>query len=215
MFSGDKQSRQSSGPKSFFSRNKKDKANNDAPSVPETPAHLGYSGFATSTTGSRHSHRSSISTVEQEEQWKGGLNMQAGTITSVPYDNMTAEKPPVRVEHVDRPSGGRDPLPHYVNKGGGDPYPYPAMGGRESNGRGPPQPPTHGINGRNSISRSYDSDGATLNGAPATSRSSSDHGSIHSTSSHERRPQAYLSASQASFPVHLSLIHISEPTRPY
>jgi len=202
MFSGDKQSRQSSGPKSFFSRNKKDKANNDAPSVPETPAHLGYSGFATSTTGSRHSHRSSISTVEQEEQWKGGLNMQAGTITSVPYDNMTAEKPPVRVEHVDRPSGGRDPLPHYVNKGGGDPYPYPAMGGRESNGRGPPQPPTHGINGRNSISRSYDSDGATLNGAPATSRSSSDHGSIHSTSSHERRPQAYLSASQASFPVH-------------
>ncbi|KAK3064758.1 hypothetical protein LTR53_018382, partial [Teratosphaeriaceae sp. CCFEE 6253] len=94
MFSSDKQARQSSGNKSFFSRSsKKDKAgaNNDNP-LQDIPPAGGttnglHSGSYAPSIMSRHSHRSSISTVQPDgDEYYGnngragheGLNMQAG-----------------------------------------------------------------------------------------------------------------------------------------
>lgn len=187
MFHSDKQSRQSSGGKSFFSRsNKKDKGNND--NLPPDMPSLSSSGSYAPSIASRHSHRSSISTLEpgppmppQHEQYyngaRDGLNMQAGVITSIPYDSMSADKPPIRVEHVERPSSRREPLPHHLNKGGGDYHQYPAVDG---NGQ-----PTNGH-------------GHTPNGYHHLSRNSSDHGSVRSNSSREQQQRALHSANPAA-----------------
>ncbi|KAK3672862.1 hypothetical protein LTR78_007215 [Recurvomyces mirabilis] len=221
MFSSnDKQSRQSSGGKSFFSRSsKKDKANNDVPPLPETPSLHAENGNYAASTLSRHSHRSSISTVDPnydeyntmnggyvQRAGQDGINMQAGIVTSIPYDSITANtKAPIRVDHVDKPSSRREPLPHHLNKGGGDFHQYPAWDGQSANGsQAPPRPPTHGSGvangGRGGTGRSFESDATTLNGFYAPSRGSSEHdgGSIRSTSSNDRRRPT--NASQASFP---------------
>ena len=202
MFSSDKQSRQSSGGKSFFSRNKKDKGNNDS-LLPETP-NLS-AGYAASIR-SGHSHRSSISTVQDDQQSRyggqeegqNGLAFGSGVITSIPYDSTNANaRPPVLVDSTqDRPASRREPLPHHLNKGGTDYHQYPAVNGDGQ----PPRPPTHGGPGRAGTSRSFDSDATTLNGVYAQSRASSDHGSIRSNSSHERKLHSHSNASQASFP---------------
>ncbi|KAK0782104.1 hypothetical protein LTR02_013863 [Friedmanniomyces endolithicus] len=226
MFSSsDKQSRQSSGPKSFFSRSKKDKGNNDPtppPSLPEianTGGSLHSANYAASTM-SRHSHRSSISTVQPEQdEYNGngngygngygrtghdGLNMQAGVVTSIPYDSMSADtRQPSRTGQMDRPGSQREPQPHHLNKGGGDFHQYPSVEGNsqgQSNGH-LPRPPIHaGVNGRTPTGKSFESDASTLNGYYAPSRGSSEHGSIRSSSSHERRGYGNGSNSQASFP---------------
>lgn len=112
--------------------------------------------------------------------------MQAGVITSIPYDQMPSDtKMPVRSDHIDRPSSRREPLPHHLNKGGGDYHQYPAPD-LQQNGH-PPRPPTHASSARMTGLRSVDSDATPANGSYATSRQSSDHGSVRSNSSHERR----------------------------
>lgn len=187
MFSHSDKSRQSSGGKSFFSR-KKDKAS-DAPPLPDT--------------ASRHSHRSSMSTIEQEEYARvnggqDGLAMQAGVLTSLPYDSTAKDtRPPVHVDHADRPVSRRnEPLPHHLNKGGGDFHQYPAFDPSTL----PPRPPTHGSTvARGGTTRSFESEAASLNNGYAQSRSSSDHGSVRSNSSHDRRQYMQANASQASF----------------
>ncbi|KAK4631584.1 Cytokinesis protein sepA [Fulvia fulva] len=187
MFSSDKAARQSSGGKSFFSRNK-NKGNTDAPALPDN--------------ASRHSHRSSISTAEQDEYLRlqqtadhSGLAMQAGVITSIPYDSTSSNRPPMLVDHADRPVSRRDPLPHHLNKGGGDFHQYPVF---DAN-CGPPVPPKHSAVARAGTGRSFESDAFTLNGGYAQSRNSSDHGSIRSNSSHGRQQYMQGNASQASF----------------
>jgi cytokinesis protein len=177
MFSSDKQSRQSSGAKSFFGRNKKDKGshNETPPDLPALPA-----GYAPSM----HSHRSSISTIDHLHDPYGagkaqeGLNMQAGVITTIPYDATSVDKPPRMVDHLERPASRREPLPHHLNKGGTDFHQYPAVEGGAQNGYA------------HAHSNGY-------------SRNSSDQGSIRSTSSHERSRglhSSHANASQASFP---------------
>ncbi|CAK1361492.1 Cytokinesis protein sepA [Cercospora beticola] len=173
MFSTDKAARQSSGTKSFFHRSKKDKG--DAAPVPDN--------------ASRHSHRSSTSTIDQEDYMRhghsqDGINMQAGVITSIPYDAMRQDRPPVHVEHGDRPVSRRDPLPHHLNKGGGDFHQYPVIDPSAM----APRPPTHGSSTRSA--RQHDPETSTLNGY-AQSRNSSDHGSIRSNSSYDRRQYQY------------------------
>lgn len=217
MFSSDKQSRQSSGGKSFFSRSsKKDKGNNDGPPRPDVSS----TNYAASTM-SRHSHRSSISTVQPDpDEYYGngragheGINMQAGVVTSIPYDAMAADtKQPATVANMERerPSSRREAQPHHLNKGGGDFHQYPAVEGysgsngqnhgQSNGGHHPPRPPMHaGVNGRTATVKSFESDASTLNGYYAPSRGSSDHGSIRSTSSREQRGP-YNNTSQASFP---------------
>ncbi|SMY28523.1 unnamed protein product [Zymoseptoria tritici ST99CH_1A5] len=184
MFSSDKSSRQSSGGKSFFSRSsKKDKAslhaNNDTAST-----YLSYTP-SLAETASRHSHRDSISTLDQEDYARTGqegLNMQAGVITSIPYDSISGSGvPPRLVEHGERPVSRREPLPHHLNKGGGDFHQYPTFEPSTL----PPRPPTHGRDGRD-------------DSGYAQSRHSSDHGSIRSFASHDRRGGAAPNGSQAS-----------------
>lgn len=194
MFSSDKASRQSSGGKSFFSRSSKKDRTSEAPPLPDSTA------YPTGSASSRHSHHSSVSTIEQDEYGKhvpGGLNMQAGVITSIPYDSIKDSKPPVHGES-DRPISRREPLPHHLNKGGGDFHLYPTIDLPPTNGH-PPRPPTHSSNARTTAARSFDSDATTLNSTYAQSRTSSDHGSVRSTSSHDRRHLYQSNASQASF----------------
>ncbi|KAF7186591.1 Cytokinesis protein sepA [Pseudocercospora fuligena] len=188
MFSSsDKSARQSSGGKSFFSRNKKDKGSEHGHGHAQPTIH---------ESTARHSHRSSTSTIDQEEYVKNGqdpLAMQAGVITSIPYDAMAKDtRPPVLVDHADRPVSKREPLPHHLNKGGGDFHQYPAFDASSL----PPRPPTHGSSYRGRL----DSDATTLNGYPA-SRSSSDHGSIRSNWSGDRRQYYNGNTSQASLGV--------------
>ncbi|KAK3686704.1 hypothetical protein LTR37_019541 [Vermiconidia calcicola] len=210
--SSNKDSRQSSGARSLFGRGKKDKGNNDAPSVPDTAslASFAQDGRA-GPNGSRHSQRNSITTLD-EIQNSGGpygarqgdpLHTLSGVITSIPYDSMNQDtRQPVQGQSLngDRPTSGREPQPHHLNKGGTDYHQYPAWDGQPTNGH-PPRPPTHSNNARIGTSRSYDSDAATLNGY-APSRSSSDHGSVRSNNSgYDRgRLHSFANASQASFP---------------
>ncbi|KAK4962639.1 hypothetical protein LTR10_000266 [Elasticomyces elasticus] len=192
MFSSsDKQSRQSSAGKSFFSRSSKksgDKGdrngNNDYPPPPTPeishPGSLHSTSYAPSTM-SRHSHRSSISTVQQSDQdeynttGRGyeGINMQAGVVTSIPYDHHAQD---TRQPQLDRPGSKREPQPHDLNKGGGDFHQYPNI---DPSTGAPPRPPMHA--GRTATMRSVDGDGY------GDSRGSSDHGSIRSTSSRDHQ----------------------------
>ncbi|KAF2717956.1 FH2-domain-containing protein [Polychaeton citri CBS 116435] len=209
--SSDKSSRQSSGGKSFFSRHKKDKGNNDAPDLPSLPTPAGYATSIRST----HTHRNSVSTV-QPDRYDGyrddsvmdpntGLPVGAGVITSVPYDSVGSDRPPVFDAASERPnSSRREPLPSQSNKGGQDFHQYPAWNGAPPTGYEglPPRPPTHGSStARTATARSFDSDGTTLNGGfTAQSRGSSDHGSIRSNSSQERKHPGYGNTSYAVYP---------------
>lgn len=213
MFSGDKNSRQSSGGRSLFAWSKKDKGNNDAPPLPDTGSLSSFAHDARLANGggSRHSQRSSISSVSDLQQPQGGIRPVAqdplqslsGVITSIPYDNVqTNTRPPIHVDSVnsDRATGRREPLPHHLNKGGTDFHQYPPWEGN-------PTPTSHSSQRSNhpprqGTARSYDSDATTLNGGYAPSRSSSDHGSIRSNNSGYDRTRlgAYPNASQASFP---------------
>jgi len=123
--------------------------------------------------------------------------MHAGVITSIPYDSVPRDtKPPVHVDNGDRPSSRRDPLPHHLNKGGGDFHQYPVVDSVSSVYHS--RPPTNNNHPRTGNARSFESDVTTLNGAYAQSRSSSDHGSVRSVSSHGRLP-IHPNASQLSF----------------
>ncbi|EME86861.1 uncharacterized protein MYCFIDRAFT_49427 [Pseudocercospora fijiensis CIRAD86] len=121
------------------------------------------------------------------------LAMQAGVITSIPYDAVAKDtRPPLLVDHAEWPVSKREPLPHHLNKGGGDFHQYPAFDASSL----PPRPPTHGSSYRGRL----DSDATTLNAYPA-SRSSSDHGSVRSNWSGDRRQYYNANTSQASLGV--------------
>lgn len=193
MFS-DKSSRQSSGARSLFSRAKKDKGNNDgAPAVAENGQYQYYYD-ARNGQASRQSQRSSITTIDDITGGKlDPLQSQAGVISSIPYESANRDTAqPVLIRTVggdERRPSTREPLPHHLNKGGGDFHQYPAWEGQS-------QPMTNGhtsrpsttINMRTGTAKSFDSDTTTLNGIPyAPSRASSDHGSVRSNNSgHDR-----------------------------
>ena len=214
MFSsGDKSSRQPSGGRSLFSRGKKDKGNNDVPSMPDT-ASLGSfaSGGRAAAMDSRHPHRRSTSSLDgvypngNSRNGQDPLQMQAGVITSIPYDSVNRDtRPPIQVDSVSQEhsqAGRREPLPHQLNKPGADFHQYPPWDPPppQTNGHGP-RPPTHGNTARTGPARSFESDVTTLNGVNYTpSRASSDHGSIRSNNSTHSKLHAHPNAQQASFP---------------
>lgn len=189
MFSSnDKNTRQSSGGKSFFSRSKKDKANNDPMPIPDTPS---LPASYAPSVASRHSHRSSISTVNPDHYGQRPYDPADGMIGSVPYEAASSNtRQPVYLDGTDKPvSRSRD----QSNKGTADFHQYPTFEPSSA-----PRPPTHG---KSSANRSLDSDNITLNGGPyAPSRGSSDHGSIRSSSSNDKRFHSHSNGSQASFP---------------
>lgn len=212
--SSNDKTRQSSGGKSFFGRRHRDKGNNEGHLAPETPT---MPPSAANSHSSRHSHRSSISSLDRSSthnQDGPGLAMQAGVITSIPYDSVSRDtRTPIHVDHLpkdDRPSSRREPLPHHLNKGGTDYHQYPAVSG--------PPPPPHGSSyPASQRGDSYDhsapsfSSASGFNGGSSNSfatdsspntRASSDQGSIRSNHSHGRASSMFSPASQstASFP---------------
>ena len=137
MFSGgqssDSKSRQSSGGRSFFGR-KKEKSTESRPyeDLPPTPGlPRSESNSVQGSKSSRHSRRPSDS-VDMSERGTdaAGLHMTAGVITSIPYDSVSAnKKTPIPVEYLPRQDQvpvRKEPLPHHLNKGGGDFHQYPA-----------------------------------------------------------------------------------------
>lgn len=147
----DPKSRQSSGGKGFFSRRFKDKSgesrgNDDGGLYPE-PASGASS--ASNSRSSRHSHKPSLDMDYGADGHE--LSMTAGVITSIPYDHVSDSKTPIPVDYLPRNDQipvRRDPLPHHLNKGGGDFHQYPAWDGpaqTPTNGSHPtgPRPPPH------------------------------------------------------------------------
>lgn len=127
-------SRQSSGGRSFFGR----KLHKDRPSEyrgqDDGNSALDVQSASSSTTGSRssrYSHKPSRSSLDfPNDEDSSGLAMTAGVITSIPYDSVTADgRTPIAVDYLpknDKAIARRDPLPHHLNKGGGDYHQYPS-----------------------------------------------------------------------------------------
>lgn len=131
----DSKSRQSSGGRSFFGRKlHKEKSQDsygqdDGGSVLEVPS--SGSNSANGSRSSRHSNRPQFPSMDLGHEGENlGLSMTAGVITSIPYDSVPADpKSPIPVDYLpknDNPPRRKDPLPHHLNKGGGDFHQYPA-----------------------------------------------------------------------------------------
>lgn len=74
-----------------------------------------------------------------------GLKMNAGVITAIPYESVAPGGAPATDQLPDPrpPTRGREPLPHHLNKGGGDFHQYPAIDMPSRSTMGPPRPPPH------------------------------------------------------------------------
>lgn len=149
--------------------------------------------------------------------------MQAGVITSIPYDNTTTDgRSPIAVDYLpkdERTMRRPDPLPHHLNKGGGDFHQYPAFdpATRPTNGAsnsGPPRPPPHASGTAMSVSQPGDRGvsiqqwgagrAGNMNGNYASyagtdssnnTRASSDQASIYSNDSKHRGSINFFSSS--------------------
>ncbi|CAK7219217.1 hypothetical protein SEUCBS140593_003816 [Sporothrix eucalyptigena] len=134
----DKQSRQSSGGKSFFSRvkHKSDRRNTNDEGRFLGPLDLD----AASTTGSRtsrHNRDSSIISLDRPTSPEAGINMMAGVMTTIPYESISADRrSPIAVDYLPKNSAassngsmhtGREPLPHQLNKATSDFHQYPSF----------------------------------------------------------------------------------------
>ena len=148
-------SRQSSGGRSFFGRklhkektpeynsNDQQYQQDDGGSILQVPS--GASSNAESRS-SKYSHKHGMSSLDMgHEEQAAGISMTAGVITSIPYDSTGEGKAPVPVGYLPKNESSparREPLPHHLNKGGGDFHQYPAISGNaQSNGSGHPTGP--------------------------------------------------------------------------
>ena len=136
----DSKSRQSSGGRSFFGRKlhkdrqSENKEQDDGGSVLEVPSNT------SSTTGSRSSRYSQKKSEGSIDMSYGedllALSAPGGPITSIPYDSAPDGRAPISMEYLPKNEKSplrREPLPHHLNKGGGDFHQYPAW-----------EPPTNG-----------------------------------------------------------------------
>ena len=145
--SSDGKLRQSSGGRSFFGRRKEKAIESQTyDDVPPTPSFAGNgSNSAAGSKSSRHSRRPSDTVEVPERGDAAGLHMTAGVITSIPYDSVSNNnKTPIPVEYLprqDQVPARREPLPHHLNKGGGDFHQYPAW---EPTPQAAPRPSTNG-----------------------------------------------------------------------
>jgi cytokinesis protein len=141
MPSQDSKTRASSGGKGLlgFFKSDKDKSSQD-----EYTSDLPYRQNNSGSQSSRHSHKNSAS---QERPGSvgadgSGIGMNAGVITTIPYDSVPGGDSPRSVDYLPKNGDRREPLPHHLNKGGGDFHQYPAIS-TPSRNMGPPQPPPH------------------------------------------------------------------------
>ena len=204
----DPKSRQSSGQRSFFGkkfgkdRPVESKVFEDGALYPE--AHSGASSNNGSRS-SRHSHKNSVSIDMDSGADPRGISMTAGVITSIPYDSVAADsKTPITVEYLPRNDQfpvRKDPLPHHLNKGGGDYHQYPSWDQNKSTSPHPtgPRPPPH--TSQTSLpSISLSRNGYPVTGRPSTSASTPNvsHGTFNSTSTADSSSNARNSFDQTS-----------------
>ncbi|KAI1173985.1 FH2-domain-containing protein [Nemania sp. FL0916] len=126
MSSADK-TRQSSGGKGFFSRNKH---KSEKRYTGSEEGRFLAPDFEPSSRSSRHTRESSITSVDRSGSPDGGVNNSAGVITAIPYGNTHNERSPVSVDYLPRADQipvRRDPLPHQLNKGTTDYHQYPSV----------------------------------------------------------------------------------------
>lgn len=142
---GDKSSRQSSGTKSLFSRVKGGRKEADTSSRYEPSADAGTNG----SWNSRHSRNESLASINGDgEQGNVGLNMNAGVMTSIPYDTVTDSRQPSS-DYAVRESSRGEPQPHQLARST-DFHQYPAFTAPAMPSTGssvaPPRPPPHASN---------------------------------------------------------------------
>ncbi len=134
----DGKSRQSSGGKSFFSRKLHKEKSADKRNVSDdSRLHVDQASYPSSSTGSRSSrasHRASIISMNRSDSPgddDNGVSQTAGVITAIPYDSVAQDsRSPIAVDFLprgDQKPGRTEPLPHHLNKGGGDFHQYPAF----------------------------------------------------------------------------------------
>ncbi|KAF2119122.1 hypothetical protein BDV96DRAFT_371079 [Lophiotrema nucula] len=215
----DGKGRQSSAGKFFGRRLHKDKQSNDTHLAPSTQS---PPGSAHGSQSSRHSHRhtSSVASIERpvSVNMDPGMAMQAGVLSSIPSD--AGYRQP-----TEDTSRATEPLPHHLNKGGGDFHQYPVFNPPlPQNGYTnavPPRPPPHSVGTAMASSQPGDrgvsiqqwgqSRGSTANGHYSTyagtdssnnTRTSSDQASVYSNDSKSRQSNVYYpqqNASQSTF----------------
>ncbi|KAF1811048.1 hypothetical protein P152DRAFT_483372 [Eremomyces bilateralis CBS 781.70] len=221
--SADAKSRQSSGGKSFFSRRHREKSNDygylNADPATVMPAPSG-------SQSSRHSNRRpSTDRPGSSGHDAAGLNMQAGVITSIPYETVADRGSPIAVNYLPNEEnpprrGPREPLPHHLNKATSDFHQYPVINRmapppKPGASDAPPRPPPHASmstpassasGDRSGHMQNYNRKGGASNGfqdmaiAPGNNRMD-DQASIHSNHSGARTPsvQSHTNTSQHSF----------------
>ncbi|KAF2710757.1 FH2-domain-containing protein, partial [Pleomassaria siparia CBS 279.74] len=147
----DGKGRQSSAGKFFGRRLHKDKANTEIHLVPSSQS---PPGSANASQSSRHSHRHSSSVASLERPMsigmEPGISMQAGVMSNINYE---PDGRPTRTGDDAMRQG--EPLPHHLNKGGGDFHQYPSFNpsplqqqnGFQNSNSTPPRPPPHSAMG--------------------------------------------------------------------
>ena len=206
----DNKSRQSSGGRSFFGRKiHKEKSTesryfedgNLAPITSNTSSAAG-------SKSSRHSNRPSIVPADIDTGAEGsGLSMTAGVITSMPYESLAADnKTPIPVDYLprnDQVSARKEPLPHHLNKGGGDYHQYPAWDGQNAPTNGSshptgPRPPPHSSQAPSTTSSSRDRLQQAARPSTSSSTVNGSHGTFPSYSTTDSSTNARNSFDQAS-----------------
>lgn len=142
---GISKSRQSSGGRSFFGRKLHKDRQSEYHGHDDGGSALDVPSASSSTNGSRSSRysnklsRASLDLYNDEDAT--GLSMTAGVITSIPYDSVASDgRTPISVDYLpknDKTIARKDPLPHHLNKGGGDYHQYPSWDSQNP-------PPTNG-----------------------------------------------------------------------
>ncbi|KAE9967805.1 hypothetical protein EG327_011297 [Venturia inaequalis] len=140
----DSKGRASSGGKGllgFFNKPDKDK---DRSNQNEYPSDLPYRRNDSGSASSRHSQKNSQERPISVGVDGSGIGMNAGVITTIPYDSVNVANSPRNVEFLPKSGERREPLPHHLNKGGGDFHQYPSVQATTpTRNMGPPQPPPH------------------------------------------------------------------------
>lgn len=212
--------RKSSTGKFFGRRLHKDRPSNETHLSTQSPP-----GSAPGSQSSRHSHRHSNSAASIERPvsmgLEPGLAMQAGVYSSIPYEQTAEGRSP---QHGDeRSTRHGEPLPHHLNKGGGDFHQYPIFDPSKMQQNGyanpgpPPRPPPHGTGtamassqpGDRGVSMQQWGSGRGSNGftsyagtdSSTNTRTSSDQASVYSNDSKTRASNAFYpqNPSQSTF----------------
>jgi len=194
--------RQSSGGRSFFSR-RKDRSEE---TVPDNGSVLS-SSYATSITSRQSQRQSNAPSIYDRGSVYAGdrLAMNAGPISSIPYDSAAQDRLPLSVDHLpksDRTISVRDPLPHHLNKGGGDFHQYPAF--QPPTMQGPRPLPTIAGRSQERLTQTINNTNSMYQDDTSNGRASSDQGSIRSTYSQSRAHGASNSTMSQTSLSHLS-----------